>query len=337
MIGVPGQGNVRQHNEQDEEANGAPQFHDGRHGSREEGNKPTATGIGYDILETTVLPDLPTANLLCAVQERFELPRRPDPPVDSCCREGFARTEDVNGGLISNGPRVVQGRINLSRRPDPPAEGTYPDSQSMDLSADFDESTYVVNVHPIGKWTDNLVQSADIHRQSSVSLKIRTRSSKRTVVRSHGNNLSARAKYRIPTELLLATKLLAFKPDDGLSPMDIDHPVGGDEPSTELGQLSTTNFDGTGASAKEEQGTLAREEGNPLTTKDERSTTNPKASEEKHATAGETAGIREPKPCFTIQQWWLGNNKKIHGNSHGHHTLADRTLLGCGLSTSQLI
>ena len=73
-IGGPGRGNVQQHNKQDEEANAALQFPDVPHGVREEGNGPTATGIGYNILETTALPDLPAANVLCAAQERVELP-----------------------------------------------------------------------------------------------------------------------------------------------------------------------------------------------------------------------------------------------------------------------
>ena len=170
----PGRDNVRQHNKHNVEANGASQFHDGRHGFREEGSGSFATVICHEFIERTVLPDLPTANALCAVQERAELPRRPDPPADLNCWDGnsFVILKDGrNASLIPNGLRVVQGRIHQPRRPDPPVEETNFDSQSsaMDLSVDFDEFTSVVNVQPTGKWMDNLTQTAEILRHSSIS------------------------------------------------------------------------------------------------------------------------------------------------------------------------
>ena len=79
----PGKDTVGQHNEHDEEANSASQLLDGRHGFQEEGCGPTATEIGYNFIETAVPPDPPASNVLHAVQERVELPRRPDPPVNS--------------------------------------------------------------------------------------------------------------------------------------------------------------------------------------------------------------------------------------------------------------
>ena len=61
--------NVQQHKGHDVEADGTPQFHDGHHNLREEGSGQIKIKLGHNSIETTLLPDPPTADELCAVQQ----------------------------------------------------------------------------------------------------------------------------------------------------------------------------------------------------------------------------------------------------------------------------